>query len=297
MRPYSFPKLQENEISKMQNYTVIVESTHSIKSAIKKKSFQIHKYHLFFTMINEYFKKDDEFLGDFHGLFFQKYFLKSIKDFNMKNIPKNKINEKVFPFPDNFILIIASDNSFKTFKEITDRIDKSFPPQILYESGKKYSKLYEKGKKNYKKDVENSQIITEQDTNYNYLNYLIKEINNDINWTCKIIYFDLYFNLIIPKCEITEGLVSINSDISHLNESIDALTRDNNQLNESIGNLQKKNNFLEESMHILKKENKTLEKKFNKIFEFLKAKFSENDISELNKFMMTKKIQFKKNRT
>jgi hypothetical protein len=86
--------------------------------------------------------------------------------------------------------------------------------------GKNIPNFTKKEKKNYKKDVENSQIITEQD-NYNYLNYLIKEINNDINWTCKIIYFDLYFNLIIPKCEITEGLISINSDISHLNESID----------------------------------------------------------------------------
>jgi hypothetical protein len=52
-------------------------------------------------------------------------------------------------------------------------------------------------------------------------------------------------------------------------------------------------------MHILKKENKTLEKKFNKIFEFLKAKFSENDISELNKFMDLddEKDTIQKNRT
>ena len=47
----------------------------------------------------------------------------------------------------------------------------------------------------------------------------------------------------------------------------------------------KKNNLLEESVHNLQNQNKEQEKKFNKIFELLKEKFPETDLSELNELM------------
>ena len=56
-------------------------------------------------------------------------------------------------------------------------------------------------------------------------------------------------------------------------------------INESIRSLEKKNNLLEESVHNLQNQNKEQEKKFNKIFELLKEKFPETDLSELNELM------------
>lgn len=253
MKSYSYPYTEEKkENFADKSFTIIIESTHSLRSAINKKPSQIHKYHLFFTMLNEYFKKDDKYLGKFHELFFQKYCRKVPSAFNKIEL-KNKNN---FPFSDNFIVMVASDSSFKVFKEATDKIFNSNKPLYLSKNGKKYPKIYEKGEKNYQNEDDNEIIINLSDSkqieeNYNYFKYIINEVNNDNNWVCKIIYFDLYVSLIVPKCEIKEGLTSIN---------------------ESIRSLEKKNNLLEESVNKLQNQN-------NKIFEFLKEKFPDTDLS------------------
>ena len=266
MKSYSYPYIEEKkENFENKVFTIIIESTHILRSAINKKPFQIHKYHLFFTMLKEYFKKDDKYLGKFHELFFQKYFRKLSSAFNQIELT----NEKYFPFSDNFIVMVASDSSFKVFKEATDKIFNSNKPLYLSKNGKKYPKIYEKGEKNYQNEDDNEIIINLSDSkqieeNYNYFKYIINEVNNDNNWVCKIIYFDLYFSRIVPKCEIKEGLTIIN---------------------ESIRSLEKKNNLLEESVHNLQNQNKEQEKKFNKIFELLKEKFPETDLSELNELM------------
>ena len=288
MKSYSYPYTEEKkEKFEKKNFTIIVESTHSLRSVIQKKPCQIHKYHLFFTVLNEYFKKDDKYLGKFHELFFKKYFRKLTSAFN--TIQLN--NEKYFPFSDNFIVIVVSDSSFKVFKETTEKILNGQTPLHLSEKGKKFRKIYEKGKKKYQNEDDNYEIIKNYSDsqqiqeNYNYFKYIIDEVNNDNNWVCKIIYFDLYFSLIVPKCEIKEGLTSINESIRSLQNNVGALTEDNKQLNESISVLKKKNNLLEESMNNLQNQNIELEIKFNKIFELIKNKFSETDFSELNKLI------------
>ena len=179
---------------------------------------------------------------------------------------KNKNN---FPFSDNFIVIVASDHSFKVFKETREKIFSSNKPNYLSKNGK-YPKIYEKGEKNYQDEDDKNETIKLSDSqqikeNYNYFKYIINEVNNDNNWICKIIYFDLYVSLIVPKCEIKEGLTSIN-------ESIRALENNISQLNESNSVLEKKNNLLEESVNKLQNQN-------NKIFEFLKEKFPDMDLS------------------
>ncbi len=252
MKSYSYPYTEEKkENFADKSFTIIIESTHSLRSAINKKPSQIHKYHLFFTMLNEYFKKDDKYLGKFHELFFQKYCRKVPSAFNKIEL-KNKNN---FPFSDNFIVIVASDHSFKVFKETREKIFSSNKPNYLSKNGK-YPKIYEKGEKNYQDEDDKNETIKLSDSqqikeNYNYFKYIINEVNNDNNWICKIIYFDLYVSLIVPKCEIKEGLTSIN---------------------ESIRSLEKKNNLLEESVNKLQNQN-------NKIFEFLKEKFPDMDLS------------------
>ena len=252
MKSYSYPYTEEKkENFADKSFTIIIESTHSLRSAISKKPSQIHKYHLFFTMLNEYFKKDDKYLGKFHELFFQKYCRKVPSAFNKIELK----NENNFPFSDNFIVMVASDHSFKVFKETRDKIFSSNEPNYLSKNGK-YPKIYEKGEKNYQDEDDKNETIKLSDSqqikeNYNYFKYIINEVNNDNNWICKIIYFDLYVSLIVPKCEIKEGLTSIN---------------------ESIRSLEKKNNLLEESVNKLQNQN-------NKIFEFLKEKFPDMDLS------------------
>ena len=266
IKSYSYPYIEEKQENFAdKSFTIIIESTHSLRSAISKKPSQIHKYHLFFTMLNEYFKKDDKYLGKFHELFFQKYCRKVPSAFNKIEL-KNKNN---FPFSDNFIVIVASDHSFKVFKETREKIFSSNKPNYLSKNGK-YPKIYEKGEKNYQDEDDKNETIKLSDSqqikeNYNYFKYIINEVNNDNNWICKIIYFDLYVSLIVPKCEIKEGLTSIN-------ESIRALENNISQLNESNSVLEKKNNLLEESVNKLQNQN-------NKIFEFLKEKFPDMDLS------------------
>ena len=266
MKSYSYPYTEEKkENFADKSFTIIIESTHSLRSAISKKPSQIHKYHLFFTMLNEYFKKDDKYLGKFHELFFQKYFRKVPSAFNKIELK----NENNFPFSDNFIVMVASDHSFKVFKETREKIFSSNKPNYLSKNGK-YPKIYEKGEKNYQDEDDKNETIKLSDSqqikeNYNYFKYIINEVNNDNNWICKIIYFDLYVSLIVPKCEIKEGLTSIN-------ESIRALENNISQLNESNSVLEKKNNLLEESVNKLQNQN-------NKIFEFLKEKFPDTDLS------------------
>ena len=266
IKSYSYPYTEEKkENFADKSFTIIIESTHSLRSAISKKPSQIHKYHLFFTMLNEYFKKEDKYLGKFHELFFQKYCRKVPSAFNKIEL-KNKNN---FPFSDNFIVIVASDHSFKVFKETREKIFSSNKPNYLSKNGK-YPKIYEKGEKNYQDEDDKNETIKLSDSqqikeNYNYFKYIINEVNNDNNWICKIIYFDLYVSLIVPKCEIKEGLTSIN-------ESIRALENNISQLNESNSVLEKKNNLLEESVNKLQNQN-------NKIFEFLKEKFPDMDLS------------------
>jgi hypothetical protein len=259
MKSYSYPYTEEKkENFADKSFTIIIESTHSLRSAISKKPSQIHKYHLFFTMLNEYFKKDDKYLGKFHELFFQKYCRKVPSAFNKIELK----NENNFPFSDNFIVMVASDHSFKVFKETREKIFSSNEPNYLSKNGK-YPKIYEKGEKNYQDEDDKNETIKLSDSqqikeNYNYFKYIINEVNNDNNWVCKIIYFDLYVSLIVPKCEIKEGLTSIN---------------------ESIRSLEKKNNLLEESVNKLQNQTKEQEQKFNKIFEFLKEKFPDTDLS------------------
>ena len=107
--------------------------------------------------------------------------------------------------------------------------------------------------------------------NYKYFKYIINELNKEKNWVCKAMYFDLYFSLIIPKCEITESLTNIN-------DSINALIKNNIQLNDSIISLKKENSQLNDSIDVL-------EQKLKKVIEFLNTKYSENEISQLNKIL------------
>jgi hypothetical protein len=241
MKSYSFPTIiEKNKILENEKYMILVESTHSIKSVIKKKTEQIRKYHLFFNMLNKYFKMNDIYLRKFHFLFFQKYFHKS--DIIDLDELKQKEENEYKVFFEKFILIIATDNSYTSFKETIKKIGEN-DNNIKFEN-----KFLELNKKTYENE-NNEIIINNSINNYDKFNFVLKTINKNANWIVKIIFFDMYFDLIIPKCEISEGLININNDINNL-----------------------------------KKENNELNQKMDKILEFLNTNFPEK-MKEINKFI------------
>ena len=64
-----------------------------------------------------------------------------------------------------------------------------------------------------------------------HFNFILNEINKKKNWFAKIIFFDKYFDLVSPKCEIEQKLTNIDknikSDISNLKKSLDDLQNKN----------------------------------------------------------------------
>ena len=146
-KQYSFPNYEGKPILRNEKYVVLVESTHCLRNLLPKKEEQMRRYYLFFSSIDKYFKRDDIYLGEFHNFFFQKYFLNQNFDFD-KLIPKLKKEDIFFPFSNNYIIIVATDHSFKLFEETIQKIDNTQSSKIIKKSNQKcFYNLIEKEKK------------------------------------------------------------------------------------------------------------------------------------------------------
>ena len=83
-----------------------------------------------------------------------------------------------------------------------------------------------------------------------HFNFILNEINKKKNWFAKIIFFDMYFDLVSPKCEIEQKLtnidINIKSDISTLKKSLDDLQNKNKILEQKMSDMYNflKRNFL-----------------------------------------------------
>lgn len=124
--------------------------------------------------------------------------------------------------------------------------------------------------------------------NLPYLNYLINQINKENNWTVKIIYLDLYFDLVVPNFVITENLNLINNDINNLKQKNDDLEKKINEIaTEKKENtiLENKNDNIIEQNEIshVKEQIKDLTSKYNKMIEFMKKYFNEKELSDFLK--------------
>ena len=126
----------------------------------------------------------------------------------------------------NYIFIIATNKTFKSFREIeyitktfsykdNDKIDDSLKKCFEIDDGEtrkqnitekkppKVTKIYreeeeeEKGyESEFKKVSKNKELVQA----YKSLNYLMKNINKEKNCRANMIYFDTYLNCITPKC-------------------------------------------------------------------------------------------------
>ena len=276
MKNYIFT-LDEKEISPNESYSVLVESTHFLKNTIKKKADQLRKYYLFFSLMDKYTSDYKEYFLNFKDLFISKYFCKSIKDIKPDVFSECKIN---VAFPRKYIVLIATDNSLKSFKETTNRIsncNKAFP---LNDSIKKcFININDLDKKKYFDDVNGEPSIKKKVGSCDIFNFLIRQINKDNNWNVKVIYFDLYYDLIVPKCDIVDGLQKIDDDLKKLQEdneglikTVSSLKGDKDVLAKTVSSLEGDKNELAQKVNNLKENNDMLTRKVNMMLKF----FEEN---------------------
>ena len=121
--------------------------------------------------------------------------------------------------------------------------------------------------------------------NLPYLNYLINQINKENNWTVKIIYLDLYLDLIVPNCVIAENLNLINEEINALKEKFNGMNISN-----KLSDKKEENTILKNEINTLKEKNEGLEKRIDKITEFLRNHFNENDLPDILKHSKKQQI-------
>ena len=269
MKQYSFPNCEDKSILRNEKYVVLVESTHCLRSVLPKKEEQLRRYHLFLSVIDKYFKRDDIYLREFHNFFFQKYFLNPNFDLD-KVIPKLEKENIFFPISNNYVIIVATDHSFKLFEETIQKIDNTQSSKIIKKSSQKYvSNLIENEKKNYGNENtinEEIKLLNKNEKrkanpiqeNYEHFSSILNEINKNENWYAKIMFFDMYYDLITPKCVIEQSLNNINNNTISLKGDV---------------------SILQETV-------RSQEKKMNYLFEFLKMKFKDNDIvSDFDEFV------------
>ena len=269
MKQYSFPNCEDKSILRNEKYVVLVESTHCLRSVLPKKEEQMRRYHLFLSVIDKYFKRDDIYLREFHNFFFQKYFLNPNFDLD-KVIPKLEKENIFFPISNNYVIIVATDHSFKLFEETIQKIDNTQSSKIIKKSSQKYvSNLIENEKKNYGNENtinEEIKLLNKNEKrkanpiqeNYEHFSFILNEINKNENWYAKIMFFDMYYDLITPKCVIEQSLNNINNNTISLKGDV---------------------SILQETV-------RSQEKKMNYLFEFLKMKFKDNDIvSDFDEFV------------
>ena len=117
IKDYSFPVL--NNIDENNKYTIIVESTFSLKSQIGKKADHLRRYFLIFSLIHKLYLKYPRYLDLFYKYFIRKYFLREkIKKDNIEDI-EEEYNYKLDLSPyGNYLFIIAANKKFKSFKEV-----------------------------------------------------------------------------------------------------------------------------------------------------------------------------------
>ena len=242
-----YPKIEIEKVDPKVKYTILVESAYCLQKNIIKKTEQLGKSFLFFSVMNKFYKKYKEYLEDFYEIIIKKYIFSDKKT----NIIYNYEKVKDFHLSDfdNFIILLLSNSQFKLFNEASESISisKSFEQdEIEFNIEKCFQfPLKRKGPKDVKKtfsgdDKENNLALSgnekEGDTKliygYKKFKYLIENINLEKNFKVKLVYFDLYLNLREPKSDfmkkldiisktVTNNMTSINNKINSLEDKLD----------------------------------------------------------------------------
>ena len=151
----------------------------------------------------------------------------------------------------NYIFLIASNKTLKSFKETIESIDKSQyneeeSPDIAFWKCFEKEKIKEiESKKTYTEDNDISNNISANPKSkniflekaYKDMNYLINNINKSKKFFVKIIYFDTYLNVITQKCEIMEKLIKMDEKMNMMEKDINKLKKTNKKLAEYISKI------------------------------------------------------------
>ena len=250
IKEYSFPS--DNIIDINKKYTVIVESTFCLQSQINIKANQLRKSYLVFSLIHDLYLKYPKYIKNYYKYFIKKYILKSKCE--KKDCEKDDESIDLSSYG-NYIFLIASNKTLKSFKETMESIGKSqynekeSPDVAFWKCFEKEKIKQIKSKKTYTEDNNVSNNISDNTKSkkifleraYKDMNYLINNINKSKKYFAKIIYFDTYLNVITPKCEIMEKLIKIdekmNNKILTMENDINTLKKNNKKLEEFISKI------------------------------------------------------------
>ena len=246
IKEYSFPS--DNKIDINKKYTVIVESTFCLQSQINIKANQLRKSYLVFSLIHDLYLKYPKYIKNYYKYFIKKYILKSKCE--KKDCEKDDQSIDLSSYG-NYIFLIASNKTLKSFKETMESIDKSqynekeSPDVAFWKCFEKEKIKQIKSKKTYTEDNNVSNNISDNTKSkkifleraYKDMNYLINNINKSKKYFAKIIYFDTYLNVITPKCEIMEKLIKIDEKMNVMENDINTLKKTNKKLEEFISKI------------------------------------------------------------
>jgi hypothetical protein len=231
IKDYSYPS--DNKIDINKKYTVIAESTFSLHSQINIKVNQLRKSYLLFSLIHNLYLKYPKYIQNYYKYFIKRYIIKS--KYEKKDYVKD---DKLIDLSSygNYIFLIVSNKTLKSFHEIKDSISKSQYnvgelPELSFIKCFHYEKLKEiEAKKTFAEDKNSANPKPKKDffdRAYKDMIYLINNINKSENYFAKLIYFDTYLNLITPKCDIMEKILQIEKT---MNDKINKIEKRNKKL-------------------------------------------------------------------
>ena len=103
---FSYPK--ELKVDEDKDYTIIVESTFSLKSQIIKKAEQLRKAFMLFSLLHNFYQIYPEYLEGYYKLFIKN------------NFHTNESDAIDLSSCGNYIFLIVTNKEFKSFKEQED---------------------------------------------------------------------------------------------------------------------------------------------------------------------------------
>jgi len=244
---YSYPA--HDKIDPQKNYTIIGEITYSLRSQIGENVNQLRKSFILFSLINDLYIKYPQYVENYYKYFILRYFKKKKtekKSFDSEDIKKIELS----PYG-NYVFLIVSNKTLKKFQEtIYDIENSTFDEKKINDNSLK--KFYKEDESLLIKPQNNIKVNEKQKPKFKHfqeMKFLIYKINQNFNYSAKLLYLDSYLNLVTPKCVMAQKLNTIKNDIIDLKNDNEKLKKNNEKLEKNIEKLKKEN---EEIKKILK---------------------------------------------
>ena len=234
IKNYSFPTIVEG-IKSEKKYTVLVESTYCLIKNIIKKTEQMRKNFLFFSVLNKLYKQNENYLKDFYEFFVRKHIFSDKRVKTFYDFEKDKeFNLSSF---ENLVILFISNSKYNYFKEVQEKIKKesnlsdnekefsiekcfTFPINLTKKVPNISQKKFQEKEEHNDSDLSKSNDEKKKQTDrkifdsYRILKYLLQKINDEKNVKVKVIYLDLYLNVLTPKTEIMNRLEGLYNKIT-----------------------------------------------------------------------------------